>query len=428
MSFRTNELLMTRTRSYQTSHPWIVFQINLRAASPTLWITLGECHSKCEHLAGVPLAPDIDSYLHRVYLAKGVAATTAIEGNTLSEKQVLDHIEGKLELKPSEEYLKQEINNIIKACNMMVDEIKTDKLPPLSVERIKLLNKMVLDQLKLEEGVISGEIRKHAVGVLRYRGAPSEDCEYLLRRLCEWLNGPDFAPGSGQEVMYAIIKAIIAHLYLAWIHPFGDGNGRTARLVEIQILLSSGVPSPAAQLLSNHYNATRAAYYQALDSARQEVLNFVSYAVNGLRDGLREQIESIRYEQWEIAWVNHVHRSFDGSKGSTATRRKHLVLDLSKDGEVEFSKLRELSPRTAVAYNDKTSRTLMRDLAALEKMQLIARTAKGKWIANKNRILAFLPVRAQIQAHNANRKAKSRRAAAQRDRESSRPIQREKTA
>lgn len=57
--------------------------------------------------------------------------------------------------------------------------------------------------------------------------------------------------------MYAIFKAVVAHLYLAWIHPVGDGNGRTARLVEFQILLSSGVPSPAAHLLSNHYNQTR---------------------------------------------------------------------------------------------------------------------------------------------------------------------------
>ncbi|MBW2661693.1 MAG: Fic family protein, partial [Deltaproteobacteria bacterium] len=37
------------------------------------------------------------------------------------------------------------------------------------------------------------------------------------------------------------------------MHPFGDGNGRTARLLEFEALLSSGVPAPSSQLLSNHY-------------------------------------------------------------------------------------------------------------------------------------------------------------------------------
>ncbi|WP_433223897.1 Fic family protein [Dactylosporangium sp. CS-047395] len=46
----------------------------------------------------------------------------------------------------------------------------------------------------------------------------------------------------------AMIKAMLAHLYLAWIHPFGDGNGRTARLIESQLLLQAGVPVPAANV------------------------------------------------------------------------------------------------------------------------------------------------------------------------------------
>jgi hypothetical protein len=69
------------------------------------------------------------------------------------------------------------------------------------------------------------------------------------------------------DAVYAILKAMVAHLYLAWTHPFGDGNGRTARLIEFHILLSAGVPSPAAHLFSNHYNQTRAEYYRQLDRA-----------------------------------------------------------------------------------------------------------------------------------------------------------------
>ncbi len=62
-----------------------------------------------------------------------------------------------------------------------------------------------------------------------------------------------------------VAKAVLAHLYIAWIHPFADGNGRTARLVEFQILAQSGlIPLPAANLLRDHYNKTRDRYYAEL--------------------------------------------------------------------------------------------------------------------------------------------------------------------
>jgi len=73
----------------------------------------------------------------------------------------------------------------------------------------------------------------------------------LLERLCVWLESADFTPQPGLELVYAILKAIVAHVYLAWIHPFGDGSGRTARLMEFQILMVAGVPRgiPVLRLL-----------------------------------------------------------------------------------------------------------------------------------------------------------------------------------
>ena len=85
-------------RTFERTHPWICFQIDLRKATPQLWMLLGEAASKCEHIAGVPLRPSVAQELHRLYLAKGALATTAIEGNTLTEKEVLQHLEGKLKL------------------------------------------------------------------------------------------------------------------------------------------------------------------------------------------------------------------------------------------------------------------------------------------------------------------------------------------
>src|SRR5262245_53258200 len=95
------------------THPWISFEINLEAAPARFWMLLGEAQSKCEHIAGVPLKPAVQEELHKIYLAKGVQATAAIEGNTLTELEVRKEVEGTLEVPESKEYLKQEINNIL---------------------------------------------------------------------------------------------------------------------------------------------------------------------------------------------------------------------------------------------------------------------------------------------------------------------------
>lgn len=381
-------------RTYHSTHPWIKFNIDLRPTPPQLWMSLGEASSKCEHIAGVPLRPQTAHEMHLIYLAKGAAATTAIEGNSLSEEQVLQHIDGTLKLPPSKEYLAQEVENIIAACNQIGEGLRNGGVE-LTPERIKEFNRQVLNKLTLEKDVVPGEIRTHSVVVGNvYRGAPAEDCEHLLERLCRWLNSDDFKPAAGMETVYAIIKAVVAHIYLAWIHPFGDGNGRTARMVEFQILLSAGVPTPAAHLLSNHYNQTRNEYYRQLDSASKtggEIIPFLSYAAQGFVDGLREQLERIRNQQWDVTWENYVHDMFHSKVSRSDVRQKNLVLDLtSADKIILPQKISELSPRLAKDYANKTYKTIQRDLNTLEKMNLIERTADGVRV-KKETILAFLP-------------------------------------
>ena len=382
-------------RKYQETHPWITFQLDMRKATPRLWMALGEAQSKCEHIAGVPLRPITANELHKVFLAKGVLATTAIEGNTLSEKEVLEHLEGKLELPPSKEYLAQEITNIVAACNRIRDRMIKGEPSDLTVTMIKEFNQLVLEKLSMDAGVIPGELRQHSVTVARYRGAPAEDCEYLLENMCQWLNA-QFQSSHRERIVYGILKAVMAHLYLAWIHPFGDGNGRTARLIEFQVLLEAGVPTPAVHLLSNHYNQTRREYYVQLDRASKsggDPLPFIEYAVQGFVDGLKSQLELIRDQQLEVAWENYIHEEFHDMDSRANVRRRHLVLDLSlQKNPVGWPEIRQISPRMAEAYANKTSRTIIRDLNFLMEMGLVKVGSKG-WMANKELMLAFLPAR-----------------------------------
>ncbi len=384
-------------RTYERTHPWICFRADLRGAPVELWLLLGEARSKCEHIAAVPLLPAVADRLHRLYLAKGVAATTAIEGNTLSEQQVVEHLEGRLQLPPSKRYLAQEIDNIVAACGEIAHDLVKGDLPPLSVDLVKTMNRLVLDKLRVEDGVVPGQFRTYAVGVGGYRAAPAEDCEFLLKRLCEWLNGPDFESTSPELApVYAIVKAVLAHLYIAWIHPFGDGNGRTARLIEFRILAAAGFPTPAAHLLSNHYNQTRPQYYARLREASQAVdgaVSFLTYAVGGLVEELKAQLDIVRRQQWFVAWRDYVYGRFRDNTSEAAGRQRTLVLALTRAGRpVRADEVRSLTPRLAELYARKTAKTFLRDLATVVEMGLVEKAQEG-YRARMETILAFLPLR-----------------------------------
>ena len=299
-------------RAYQKSHPWLTFQFDTRVLDYQTSILLGEAKSKCLHIIGAPLLPDVQENLSHVFLVKGALATTAIEGNTLSEDEVDRRIKGNLELPPSKEYLGKEIDNVVKAYNIIGKRVLEKDFIRLDVQNIKEFNELVMNGLPLDEEVVPGKIRSYSVGVGGYRGAPAEDCEYLLGKYVQWLNDEFIAP-EGQELVFGILKAILSHLYFVWIHPFGDGNGRTARLIEFQILLSVGVPATSAHLMSNHYNITRSEYYRQLDLSSKsggEIRHFIRYALQGFIDGLKEQIDLIQYQQTFVHWINHVHNTF----------------------------------------------------------------------------------------------------------------------
>jgi len=389
----------TRVGTYRETHRWLNFELDMRALPPDFWMAVGEAKSKCDHMAQVPLRDDVARRLYKLYLAKGVHATTAIEGNTLSEDQVLDEIEGELKVPQSQEYQRQEVINILEACDAIERAVFAgDTSGQLSYEDILSYNEMVLRDLDLEPGVVPGQIREHSVVVGNvYKGPPAKECEELLRHMCDWLNNDHFLTLHQRfGVGATLIRAIIAHLYLAWIHPFGDGNGRTARLIEFQMLVANGVPSPSAHLLSNHYNHTRPTYYRRLREASQnggDVCPFLAYAVDGFVSQLREQISHILEEYLQdLVWRDFVDQQLRDQSDVLAMRHKELLVSLFRHGlPVKKAALISLTPRLVELYRDKTTKTLTRDINKLRDKGLATQVRGGGWTANRALIRTFLP-------------------------------------
>lgn len=385
-------------RDYMATHPWIDFRFDLGRLDWLTYFRTGEAMSKCDHIAGAALMPDVSRRLHLVYLVKGVLATTAIEGNTMSEAQVRARIEGDAAVPPSREYQGAAVDSIVAVCNDILGAVANGSPPALTPELLLDFNRRVLDGQELESHVVPGEVRTDPVGVGRYLAPPPGDCRFLLDELCTWINKSwidDEDPPDELKFTVVLLKAVLAHLYIAWIHPFGDGNGRTARLVEFLLLVSSGVPSPAAHLMSNHYNLTRDRYYQRLEQSSKgtngEVV-FVKYAIEGLLDGLREQVSVIRAQQMEVTWVNYIHEHFqDRRMTDTQRRRRELVLAMKAGDGVTRDEIADLTPQIARLYATKQSKTVTRDLNALVGEGLLRRGPDG-YSPRTEIVEAFLPL------------------------------------
>ena len=383
-------------RSYRESHPWITFEAtDINDLEAKTWMLLGEARSKCQHLAGAPLRPDVARRLYDVFLVKGAQATTAIEGNTLTEEQVAGILEGTFKAPPSRAYQEREVRNVIDALQEIADQVRNREAPEITKDLICEFNRRLLNDTDHEPDAVPGRVRVHEVVVANYRGAPAEDCEHLLTRLAEWLES-DLFESDDPGIKFALVmaRAIYAHLYIAWLHPFGDGNGRTARLLEFLILARSGlVPLPAAHLLSNHYNLTRDQYYRQLARASQarSTIDFVTYAAQGFVDGIRDQIDQVRELQLEVTWINFVHETMNTFPSSlTRDRQRELVLAMPSDTHVPKNELKSLTPELAALYATKGPRTLSRDLNRLSDAGLVHRCRLG-WRANQFLIRAFLP-------------------------------------
>ena len=398
---------MTDERPYERSHPWISFRAGLERATPRLWSLLGQVAARCEQVARAVLPPGAAAEMHKFYLIKGARATTAIEGNTLTEEQVRGRLDGQLELPISQEYLGREVDNVLRACEDIFGRIAAGEPPRLTPDWIREANRLVLAGLEehLEEGVVPGDVPRFSVGVGRYSGAPREDCHLLLERLCEWMEEnavwPDLEEHLGSAVATAVLRAMLAHLYIAWIHPFGDGNGRTARLTEFLILARAGVPSPATHLLSNHYNLTRAEYYRQLDRSsranrgRGDALGFIVYSLQGFLDGLEEQCRYVEGVQSWLAWEHYVYWRFRLHPRSPAmNRRREVVLVLGRHAEPARKRdIPNLDPGLARLYSTRTTKTLTRDLNWLLANELLEKEA-DTYRAPVRMMQQFLPVRA----------------------------------
>jgi cell filamentation protein, protein adenylyltransferase len=376
---------MANGEDFGGRYPHILFRKHWEIRPETNYL-LGKCDAMVAAISGMPLQPAYHERLLDVSLVKGAQATTAIEGNTLTEDEVRRVAEG-ASLAVSKQYQEREVRNILEAMNNILVDVADDGIAPLITEDlVKSFHVAVGRELGEHFDAIPGQYRTDQRIVGPYRCPRPEDVPDLMARLCSWLRN-EFGFASGRQTFAdAVVQAIVTHVYLEWIHPFGDGNGRTGRLLEFYILLRAGNPDIASHILSNFYNLTRGEYYRHLERANRErdVTAFIAYAVQGYHDGLVETLSAVRENALEVAWKHLVYTRFADRgyrKKTVHKRRRELVLAMRPGQILTPNEIAMATPDLARHYAAASVRTLLRDLDELEAMELVVET-DGKYRIN----------------------------------------------
>jgi Fic family protein len=233
----------------------------------------------------------------------------------------------------------------------------------------------------------------------RYRCPDYRDVPILLERLCQWLRNEFKYGKTEQSFSEVVIQAIVTHIYIEWIHPFGDGNGRTGRLVEFYILLRGGNPDISSHILSNYYNLTRTAYYRQIEKATESrsLSEFIEYALLGFRDGLVQTLDIIQKSQFQNTWQKLIYDRFDairqGSREDVFRRQRTLALEIPFDIEFTISQVSNLSIPLAKQYAGGVSeKTIQRDVEKLMELELV-RKSKSGYIANTDILRSMIAKR-----------------------------------
>ena len=242
------------------------------------------------------LLPKQEIRLRRQALVRMTHSSTAIEGNILN----IHDVEALLHQKPIDapERDTYEVKNYLKAL-AYIEQIVTEK-KPLTTRVVRKVHRLVTNKTLRPEAC--GQYRKGPVYVARvsrngkreiiYTAPQASRVPKLMDDLLAWLQA------SEQEQINPVIVAGILHQEIAAIHPFADGNGRTARALATLVLYQRGYDFRRLFALEDYYNADRPAYYTAIamgshfDKRTTDTTPWLEYFVKGFQ----EEIDKVKHE------------------------------------------------------------------------------------------------------------------------------------
>lgn len=313
----------------------------------------------------LPILPNLASTLQEELIKRSIFGTAAIEGNPLTEERVAEILSNPKSSKTTED-AEKEINNLKKTYDFL-RKSKTISKIKLGEDTIRKLHQFITKDVKYESN-IPGQYRNHVVkvGDSKHGGIYTppkiiDDIKKLMSEYVEWINSESVLK------LYPEIRAALAHLHFSLIHPFGDGNGRTARIIEAFILIQSGIKY-VPTMLSNYYYRFIDDYYWAFSKSiknkENDVTDFLEFVLKGVKDSLYIIKERITYFIRKFTLRDYY--SFLKQQKIITSRQYDLLIILLDHQQFFTLQDLKIKPYLQILYRHVSERTARRDLKRLK--------------------------------------------------------------
>ena len=313
------------------------------------------------------LLPKQEVRLRRQALIRMTHSSTHIEGNILNLHQVEAIFKHQKIDAPARDIY--EVKNYLKALRY-ISQVVEKKLP-ITEKMVLRIHKIVTAKTLPEEQ--SGHFRRGPVYVVRrvlgmpqqtvYTAPHAQKVSRFMKDLIEWIQK------SEKDGVNPIIVAGIAHAEIAVIHPFADGNGRTARAVATLILYHRGYDFRRLFALEDYYNKERPRYYKAINMGKtyeERKTDFTQWLEYFVR-GFKEEVDNVKTKIIALAL-----RKFGQEVES------QIYLDKDQVKILEFlDQMGRITAQDVVDIFECPKRTAQLHLQRLKKLKMIKQIGNG---------------------------------------------------
>lgn len=329
-------------------------------------------------LTSMPFQRSWAEKLQEMELKREVAGTSKIEGADFTERELDEAISDK----GNESTMTRSQRQARAAISTYRWIASLPKAKPIDVDLIKMIHRRIVTGCD-DDHCSPGELRPAGENVTfgrpRHRGAEGGDeCERALQRLIAALN-QEFRPHD------SLIQALALHYHFGAMHPFSDGNGRTARAVEALMLQRAHLKDTLFVAMSNYYYDEKDAYLEALSEVRENGYNLTPFLKFGLRgialqcNRLLKEIRSHVQKSLFRDVMGQMYNRLQSTRKRALAHRQceilHVLLDTNDP--IEYRDLYRILSKDYVKLSEPL-RAFVRDLNGLTAMNATTVSITGE--------------------------------------------------
>jgi Fic family protein len=264
--------------------------------TPKVATSLMRIEAARQSVQDLPITPAVLATLRETARLYATHYSTVIEGNRLTQEQVYGTIVQQQHF-PGRERDEREVLGYYAALEK-AEQIAASRAP-VTESHIQALHGLVMGDGRRKAKATpyrdgQNVIRDSRSRRIVYMPPEAKDVPLLMKALVDWISGAEKPASSQKDLLPCPLRAGIAHYQFATIHPWYDGNGRTARLLTTLILHLGGYDLKGLYSLEEYYARDLAAYYEALTvgpshnyyegRAEADITRWTEYFCEGVAD------------------------------------------------------------------------------------------------------------------------------------------------